>query len=1046
MQSSTDVIAAIGVGEGTCKGEVRLVRLSRAPLALGVCLAALASAALPTAVQAAGGLVFQSLADPITQTFGSNVTATGPGENAVTAQSQGGAVSLTVSPSVTVESQGAGAIGIRAESAAGPVLVTVNGTVRSSNAAGGNAIQVGSFTAPVSVVAGAGSLIRADGATASAIVAESGAAVSVVSRGTVQATGTSSVAINAFSAASSVTVETNILSASGFGIVAATGAGGAVSVTTNGASTAAGRGIQAYSQGAGTGNVTIAQLGGLTVSGLTGITGVGLLGQIDSLDHTGTLAITSAGPLSVTSASGLPVQGISATNLGRGNTSIQVSGNITLTTPTLQSATGIGSQTTFGAVSITQAATSLITLSGGSGTGASGPAGILVDAIAGPVTIASAGGLNLTNTGNQASAAISVRTLASPVSITQTGTITIRGANTFGIGVQFGALPPFAQAFAALIPPLPATPNPNTTIVARNVSALDGIGIGVAGGTAQVTIQSGGTISGGLAAIAFQGTGAVRIDNSGTLRALSTVAVDASASAGALTLVNASGGTIVGGVRGSALVDTFTNSAGATFALEGLPSDAGAGNDTLVNDGLITLAAAGAPAQAGFLGLETLRNGATGQISLQGRGAGDVLTFSGPAAYVGSGGSLAVDASLGLAGVSSDRLVIGGAASGTTRVRIADTAANSWGSYDPVGAIVVQAGSAAAGAFALETGPIRKGLFSYDLAANGDRTQWRLISRPTLEAVELGSFVAGVHQVAATTGSQFAAHSHDSPGWWGSASWSRLSRDDVSTFTDAVGGATTTFNASYDLNRASITLGYGWSFPLAGEASWQINAGLTGVQGEQDFSASGNLTRMKGVMLGVSAGYRSGGLRASLTLHGSDLDNTLRQTTVLAGAPVGVEADLSSATVGLTATAAWRRDLSDGWYIEPGVSMGAATTSVDDVILYATPVAFSDAETREATLELAAGRSFETSAARHRVSGSLGISGQSGDGNATAILSGPGLVIADPADDSWGTARIGWQRQAKSGSAVVDAAIEHSFGADVVASGTSVRVGVRLGL
>jgi hypothetical protein len=1045
MRTTTDQIDASGAGASRLQGAVR-----RRPLALGVCLAALAGMAVPATAQAqddtralataeslaaatlgrpsaeavAGGLVFQTLADPINQTFTSNVTATGPGEAAVLAQSQGGAVTLTVNPAVTVESQGAGAIGMRAESAAGPVLVTVNGTVRSSNAAGGTAIQAGSFTGPVSVVAGANSLIRADGSTAAAIVA-----------------------VSAFSAASPVTVETNILSASGFGIVASSGAGGSVSVTTNGASTAAGRGIQAYSQGAGTGSVTIAQLGGLTVSGLTGITGVGLLGQIDSLDRTGTLSITSAGPLSVTAASGVFVQGISAINLGRGNTSIQVSGNITLTTPTLQSATGIGSQTTFGAVSITQAASSLITLSGGSGTGALGPAGMVVDAIAGPVTISSAGGLAVTNTGNQASAAISVRTLASPVSITQTGTITIRGANTFGIGVQFGALPPFAQAFAALIPPLPPTPNPNTTIVARSISAPDGIGIGVAGGTAQVTVQAGGTITGGLAAIAFQGTGAVRIDNSGTLRALSTVAVDASASAGALTLVNASGGTIVGGVRGSALADTFTNSAGATFALEGLPSDAGAGTDTLVNDGLITLAAAGAPVQLGFLGLETLRNTATGQISLQGRGAGDVLTIAGPAAYVGSGGLLTVDATLGLAAIRSDRLVIGGAASGTTRVRIADTEAASWGSYDPVGAVVVQAGSAAAGAFALDGGPVRKGLFSYDLAANADRTQWRLISRPTVEAVELGSFVSGVHQVAQAGGARFAAGSRaGASGWWGSADWSGLSRKDVSAFTDAVGGATTVFDAGYDLGTASATLGYGWSFPLANDASWQIGAGLTGLRGEQEFAASGNQTRMTGLALGVSGGYRAGGLRVGLALQATDLDTTIRQTTVLSGAPVRMEVDAASASVGLTATVAWRRDLAHGWYLEPSVSAGAATTSVDDVIVYGTPVAFSDAETRHGALELAAGRSFETEAARHTLSGSLGLAGQSGDGTATVILSGPGLAVADPSDDSWGTARIGWQRRAKSGRAVLDAVLEHSFGADVVASGTSLRLGVRLGL
>jgi hypothetical protein len=240
--------------------------------------------------------------------------------------------------------------------------------------------------------------------------------------------------------------------------------------------------------------------------------------------------------------------------------------------------------------------------------------------------------------------------------------------------------------------------------------------IATTGCNAAVTTGPGADVSGALAGIdVTSGTGAA-ITIGGGLTSTAGPALDVDG--GAATVLITPTGNLAGRVDLTANADTLTNQ--GVFAPTGT-SDFGAGADLLTNRG--TLRARGAVRLAG---LETLAN--SGTIDLVDGAADDVLTVDGN--FVGqAGGSLAID----VAGTAADRLVVGGAATGTTEVDL--NLVGGPALLNPTGTVIVDAGTTAAGAFTLPGGRVRAGFVDFTLGSNaaGDTL---LLALPNQRAVE----------------------------------------------------------------------------------------------------------------------------------------------------------------------------------------------------------------------------------------------------------------------------------------------------------------------
>ncbi|MEO7505049.1 MAG: hypothetical protein ABIT69_07700 [Sphingomicrobium sp.] len=239
--------------------------------------------------------------------------------------------------------------------------------------------------------------------------------------------------------------------------------------------------------------------------------------------------------------------------------------------------------------------------------------------------------------------------------------------------------------------------NTSTINVTGNVS---GVASGVnadACGAGNVNVNAGKTVSASAGpAIINNATGVATTNVSGTVTAAAGLAAIDNNGTSSVTTLN-SGAAVTGTFNGTVGNDTFTVANGATFTTAGT-SDFGLGVDSLANAGTLTTTGA-----TTFLGLETFGNtgtvnlapalfsvptstsftnggtinatgGATmitslapvansGTINLQDGVTGDFLTITN--AYAGSGAAaLNIDA----AATTSDRLIVTGAASGSTRV------------------------------------------------------------------------------------------------------------------------------------------------------------------------------------------------------------------------------------------------------------------------------------------------------------------------------------------------------------------------------------------
>ncbi|SFV34641.1 autotransporter domain-containing protein [Hyphomicrobium facile] len=155
-------------------------------------------------------------------------------------------------------------------------------------------------------------------------------------------------------------------------------------------------------------------------------------------------------------------------------------------------------------------------------------------------------------------------------------------------------------------------------------------------------------------------------------------------------------------------------------------------------------------------GVEFFNNGGvggTGTIDLQDGYTGDTFTLiptdGGTLTFHGADGQSALKVDAFLAGPSnsnSDTLVINGDVTGSTAIYVNNVNAG-FGAYNPTGIDVVNAtGSLPQGSFYLADGPIKTGMFQYDLYLNGSN-EWVLASSPSHSFFELPSLTSAAQSV-----------------------------------------------------------------------------------------------------------------------------------------------------------------------------------------------------------------------------------------------------------------------------------------------------------
>jgi outer membrane autotransporter protein len=556
-------------------------------------------------------------------------------------------------------------------------------------------------------------------------------------------------------------------------------------------------------------------------------------------------------------------------------------------------------------------------------------------------------------------------------------------------------------------------------VVREEASSTDGAAIDAAtGGTIDIDILPGAVVRGDEVAIDIAAGGS-SIDNAGTISADDGLAINAD---GGPAVINNTG-TIIGRVDLTPSNDTFNNS--GTFDAAG-NSDFGAGTDVFNNTG--RLRARGAVVLAG---LEAFNN--TGLIDMVDDATDDSLTV--PGAFNGQAGSrLAVDANLSATGTPADRLIVSGAVTGTTALTVNNIGGPD-GVLNPDGVVIVDAGSAPAGAFVLDEA-LSAGFVDYTLENDTTTGALELVGRPGQSVFDLAS-VGALSQTGWYRSSDLVsdhgwrlragALGGSAPhGWqlWGQASNDNRSRDNLRTF-DAF-GASTTADAGYDQSSVSIQFGVD---TLRQTANGQTYLGVTlGIDdAEADLGALSELDT-NGWNIGAYGGWlgKRAWIDGILKVDSFDLEMTNRQ--------IGYVAETDGKSYGAQVQAGYRFGDTD-FYVEPVVTLAYVKTSIDGLTVGNSTLDFDDAKSMRGKAGVRIGRASGDYRPYAMVEA---VKEFEGDNGVTFSSGGFSTLVDDEAGDAYGLATIGLERAFAKGGVFFQA--QGAFGE---VEGYSLRLGAR---
>ncbi|WP_432201869.1 hypothetical protein ACRAQ7_07125 [Erythrobacter sp. W53] len=725
--------------------------------------------------------------------------------------------------------------------------------------------------------------------------------------------------------------------------ISATNAAGSTDLAVNTASgtvTGATNGIDADNDGTGELILTTADIIGEAADGIAA-DNAGTNLAIDSSAGSvsgganGIAAVNNgSGSLSVTAANatGTEGAGISASNAASG-TDLAIdssagtvtgatagifadqlsAGGVTMLVDQVTGAVGIDSNATSGDTVITLGSTAVVTGTSGFGIDARSTGGnVTVQGSSGSVIGATDGIYVRPTTGDitistidlvegQAGDGLDLLTQGGNITVTDIGAIIGTGGNGVAANANGGVVDvQTAGDITGSIAGVAATTTDAGTINLSVGGTTSGTqnGLDVATGGGAVTINNSGNLSGGDFAVLASGpeTGSITLDNSGTLSSA---------------------------IQFAAADDSFTNS--GTFAAAGT-SDFGDGDDTLVNTGII--AATGA---VQFDRLETLQSGGT--LSLADGAATGTFTTSGD--FVGTGGDIVLD--VDFATSTSDQLIIGGAATGTTTIAL--NAISSGFSFNQ-DFVVVQAGAGTeATAFVLGDGqqitPFLNADLSFDAAANTFSFEV-ILSERVFEGTKIAENAQALWYRSADAWADQRANSraNESAGEgtpvWVVAYGASANRDE--TFRDRAGLGLN--DAALDYSQDFFGLQGGADYALGDAFTLGVTGGFLSSTARQD--ENGNRINFDTLNIGLSASYAAGSFFADALVKFDSISGDLSDPT---GA--GFNGTLDGQAFGLRAQAGYRFG-DDSFYVEPNAAFDLQKTNLDDLVIEAQTFVFDN--------------------------------------------------------------------------------------------------------
>ncbi len=517
----------------------------------------------------------------------------------------------------------------------------------------------------------------------------------------------------------------------------------------------------------------------------------------------------------------------------------------------------------------------------------------------------------------------------------QVDRITLTGAGSIGIAASAigGNLTVSSGAVSTTGTAIDAMASGDVGITVRGATRSQGDAITATGNNISLTIAAGGSVSGvnGVVVSAQtyvppaepgdgeeQGLRAAAdpmhrftLTNAGLLEGGNGYALRVDA--GTATIANS--GTIKGRLLLGDGDDLLTNTG---LFLATADSDFGTGNDRFVNQGTVRIGAAGAPAASvTLLGLERFEN-AGGTIDLSNGHAGDTFTL--PKDYVGSNGArVALDVGNGTA----DRLVIGGAATGSTAVLLADVGnANAvLTGQAPIALIQAGAGSSA-NAFTLAVSDI--GLVHYDLgfdAASGKFLLRNAAGTPVYRLARLNEALANAWNRGTDTVATHLAGVRDGGTAQPGALWGIFGGgSERIRQTRSINGSDTA--VGYRQDEVEARIGYDFGGGNAGRPGFGIAGGY--INSKVNFSGSAAHATADSFDLGGYGRLSSGRFFAngsvSVAFHSLKVvDRSLGYSDDVSGRSVGAQAEVGA------------RFGKGVFFVEPSARLSWSHTSLDDI-------------------------------------------------------------------------------------------------------------------
>nr|KIS31366.1 outer membrane autotransporter [Novosphingobium sp. P6W] len=374
----------------------------------------------------------------------------------------------------------------------------------------------------------------------------------------------------------------------------------------------------------------------------------------------------------------------------------------------------------------------------------------------------------------------------------------------------------------------------------------------------------------------------VKLNNAGTIRNLgdgyTILMVDLGAGDDLYTVHGAgitNSGLIEGNVKMTAVGDTFVNTGRFTATKD---SDFGAGRDVFTNSGILSVSsgtgsaarAAIAPVSITFKGLERFDN--SGLVDLRGGAAGDTLTLTGD--YFGSGkAQLGLDLGKGVA----DKLVIQGAATGSTGIVLNQRASDATLLTKPIELVKAGTGTAAS-AFHMDVPDV--GLVHYSLAYNaGSFGLTAQAGAPVYRLARIGEGAQAVWDQSAQAWSSHMAQLRDDaqPGThvWGQV-YGGVSNRDAS---QSIDGTDYSLDYRQDFYGFQVGVDLGGSVEDASASVFGVTAGY--ISSRQNFEQGGDRAAFDTVNVGAYGSVKRGAFFAnalgqyahhSIDAHGRVLD------------------------------------------------------------------------------------------------------------------------------------------------------------------------------